>query len=77
MVLENPQKHPVQLRDEVCSPGGTTICGIHALERAGVSSGIIDAIEASVKRAQELGKWGREADYDEPTKNRYSSIVYG
>lgn len=29
-------KHPAEMRDEVCSPGGTTICGIHALERGGV-----------------------------------------
>lgn len=38
MVLES-NKHPAELRDEVCSPGGTTITGIHAMEKGGVRFG--------------------------------------
>ncbi|MBP3960169.1 pyrroline-5-carboxylate reductase [Gemmata sp. G18] len=55
MVLETGQ-HPGALKDAVASPGGTTIAGIHALERAAFRAAAMDAVEAATKRAQELGK---------------------
>ena len=55
MVLETG-KHPAQLKDEVASPGGTTIAGLHALEKASVRGGLIDAVLAAARRAEELGK---------------------
>lgn len=48
------KKHPAVLRDEVCSPGGTTIAGIHELERGGVRAAIMNALEKSTQRAKEL-----------------------
>ena len=53
MVLASGE-HPISLRDKVCSPGGTTIHGIHALERSSFTAGIMDAIEAATKRALDL-----------------------
>ena len=47
-------KHPAQLKDNVASPGGTTIAGIHALEKEGFRAGLINAVLAAVKRAKEL-----------------------
>jgi pyrroline-5-carboxylate reductase len=55
MVLETGQ-HPGALKDAVASPGGTTIAGLHALERAAFRAAAMDAVEAAAKRAQELGK---------------------
>jgi len=55
MILE-ANLHPAQLKDMVASPGGTTIAGLHALERGGLRAALMDAVEAATKRATELGK---------------------
>ncbi|MHB1423958.1 MAG: pyrroline-5-carboxylate reductase [Gemmataceae bacterium] len=55
MVLET-QSHPGVLKDMVASPGGTTIAGLHALERGGVRGALMDAVEAATRRAVEFGK---------------------
>jgi len=46
--------HPAVLRDQVTSPGGTTIAGIHALENHGVRGAFYDAVQAVLKRSDEL-----------------------
>ncbi len=45
----NAQKHPAQMKDEVCSPGGTTIRGIAALEENGFRHSLISAVDATLR----------------------------
>lgn len=55
MVLETG-KHPGELRDMVTSPGGTTIAGIHVMERAGIRGILMDAVMAALEKSDEMSK---------------------
>ena len=54
MVLETGL-HPGTLKDQVTSPGGTTIAGLRAMKDRGVSGAMMAAVEAATKRSRELG----------------------
>ncbi len=54
MVLETG-KHPAALRDEVTSPGGTTIAGLEQLETHGLRNALIQAVRKATERSKELG----------------------
>lgn len=49
-------KHPGQLKDDVASPGGTTIAGIHELEKSGFRGILMNAVVAAAKRSRELSQ---------------------
>lgn len=53
MVLETG-RHPGELKDMVCSPGGTTIEAVRVLEKEGFRSAVIEAMKACVKKAREM-----------------------
>jgi pyrroline-5-carboxylate reductase len=54
LLIETGQ-HPGHLRDQVTSPGGTAIAGLHTLEAGGLRTTLMDAVEAATRRAKELG----------------------
>jgi pyrroline-5-carboxylate reductase len=53
-LLRDERMHPVELREAVTSPGGTTIRAIHELEQAGVRAAFLNAIQAAMVRSREL-----------------------
>ena len=56
--LRDEKMHPVELREMVTSPGGTTIAAIRELERAGVRAAFLNAIQAAMDRSRELAAGG-------------------
>ena len=55
-LLEESGKHPGELKDAVCSPGGTTIAGVHALEDGAFRSCTMNAVKRAYERTNELKK---------------------
>lgn len=53
-LIEESGRHPASLKDDVCSPGGTTIAGVHALENDGFRGAVMDAVKAAFDKTKGL-----------------------
>ncbi len=54
-LVKESGEHPAVLRDRVCSPGGTTIAGVKALEEGGLRATLMEAVSRASRRSRELG----------------------
>ena len=57
IILESA-RHPGELKDIVASPAGTTMAGIHSLERKAFRAIVMDAVDAAARRSRELSTQG-------------------
>lgn len=55
-MVKSTGTHPAQLKDDVSSPGGSTIRALHYLERRGFREALIGAVEQATMRCQEISK---------------------
>ena len=53
-LMQGGEKHPDKLKDEVCSPAGATIAGVHSLEKAAFRGTVMDAITAAFNKTKGL-----------------------
>ena len=56
IMLRDSGEHPVQLREAVTSPGGTTIEGLHALEKGKLRATVMSAVRAATEKSKKLGQ---------------------
>ena len=55
-LVQQTGQHPGQLKDAVCSPGGSTIAGVAALENGGFRGTVLEAVNEAFRRTKELGQ---------------------
>jgi len=70
-MVQQTGQHPGALKDQVASPGGTTIAGLHELERKGVRGAFMDAVSAAARRSEELAHQAEAQRSPRPPRHRH------
>jgi pyrroline-5-carboxylate reductase len=69
-LMQTTGQHPAVLSSQVCTPGGTTVFGLHAMEKAGFRLALMDAVTAATGRSRELGNALRNLSHPFPSNPR-------
>jgi pyrroline-5-carboxylate reductase len=67
-LIQATGSHPATLRDQVCTPGGTTMAGLYAMEEGGFRLALMNAVIAATQRSKELGEALQKTSTPHPTK---------
>jgi pyrroline-5-carboxylate reductase len=69
-LIQATASHPATLRDQVCTPGGTTMAGLYAMEEGGFRLALMNAVIAATRRSKELGEALEKSSSYHPTKGK-------
>lgn len=67
-LIQATASHPATLRDQVCTPGGTTMAGLYAMEEGGFRLALMNAVIAATQRSKELGEALQKTSTPHPAK---------
>lgn len=74
-LIQATGKHPATLRDQVCTPGGTTMAGLYALEEGGFRLALMNAVIAATARSRELGEALKNLPISKPRVRKKSDLL--
>lgn len=75
-LIQATTQHPATLRDQVCTPGGTTMAGLYAMEEGGFRLALMNAVIAATQRSKELGEALQKPSSSYPFHQQKRALPY-